>query len=64
MTATNLVVNGDFESWDDANTPTGWTKVENIDQESAVVNGGSYAAKHTGGTKDLGQYIAVVGGNS
>ena len=62
--ATNLVVNGDFESWDDANTPTGWTKVENIDQESAVVNGGSYAAKHTGGTKDLGQYIDVVGGNS
>ncbi len=61
----NLLLNGDFEAWDDANTPTDWTKVENIDQESTDIHGGMYSAKHTGGTKDLGQTIAgIVEGNT
>ncbi|MGE4589773.1 MAG: hypothetical protein AB7E34_09400 [Acidaminococcaceae bacterium] len=61
---TELLVNGTFESWDDSNTPTGWDHIENISQESIEVHGGTYSAKHLGGTKDLGQYINVTGGNS
>jgi len=60
-----LLLNGDFESWDDSNTPTSFTKIENIDQESTEVHSGNYAAKHTGGTNDLGQTITgIVPGNS
>jgi carbohydrate binding protein with CBM4/9 domain len=61
---TEILVNGGFESWDNLTTPTGWTKVENIDKDSTGVHGGTYAAKHTGGTKDLGQYLTVTPGNS
>ena len=60
---TDILANGDFESWDDANHPTSWSKAENIDQESGsgLVHGGTYSAKHTGaGTKDLGQYISGI----
>ncbi len=60
----NLLLNGDFELWDDSNTPTSWTKVESITQESGTVNGGTYSAKHTGGTSDLGQSIAVTAGET
>ncbi|MBU2927842.1 T9SS type A sorting domain-containing protein [Winogradskyella psychrotolerans] len=57
----DLIVNGTFESWDDANNPTGWTKAENVDQESSETHGGDYSAKHTGdGTKDLSQTIAGI----
>lgn len=55
-----LLVNGTFEAWDDVNTPTGWTKVEAVDQESTEVHTGTYAAKHTGGTSDLGQTITGI----
>ncbi|MCK4812930.1 MAG: carbohydrate binding domain-containing protein, partial [Candidatus Marinimicrobia bacterium] len=61
---TEILVNGDFETWADASTPTGWTKVENITQEATEVHGGTYSAKHIGGTKDLGQYVTATPGNS
>jgi len=62
-----MMLNGGVESWDDATHPTDWTVVYNIDQESdaANVHGGAWSAKHTGGTKKLGQTInGVVGGDS
>ncbi|MDV7186497.1 T9SS type A sorting domain-containing protein [Lutibacter sp. TH_r2] len=57
-----MLLNGNFESWDDSTSPTNWTKVENITQESATANihGGTYSAKHVGGTKDLGQSITSI----
>ena len=64
VNAQNLLLNGDFEMWDDSNTPTSWTKVESITQESVTLHGGTYSAKHVGGTKDLGQYIAITGGTT
>ena len=54
-----VLLNGTFESWDDPNTPTSWTHVENITQESTIVHGGTYSAQHIGGTKDIGQTIVV-----
>ncbi|MFB0937339.1 MAG: hypothetical protein QMB29_00210, partial [Urechidicola sp.] len=40
-----LLLNGGFESWDDATSPTSWTKAENTDQESTEFHTGTYAAK-------------------
>ncbi len=47
--AQNLVPNGNFESWDDPNTPTSWTHDAGvtIDQESGTVYQGTYSAKVT-----------------
>jgi len=62
-----ILLNGDMEAWDDANTPTSWTHVENIDQEAGAgnIHGGTWSAKHTGGTKDLGQLVGgIIGGDS
>lgn len=57
----DLLLNGNFETWTDANTPTSWTKIENVDQESTEVHGGNYAVMHTAdGTKDLGQTITGI----
>ena len=39
-----------------------WTKAESVDQESTEVHSGTYSAKHTGGTNDIAQNIAVVAG--
>lgn len=55
-----VLVNGDFESWDDTTTPTGWTHIESAEQESTEVHGGTYSVKHTGGTSDLGQLITGI----
>jgi len=56
-----MLLNGDFESWEDPNNPTSWTHVENIDQETTEIHGGANSAKHTGdGTKDLGQTIPGI----
>jgi hypothetical protein len=41
VSAQNLVLNPGFEDWDDATTPTSWTKVENVDQESTEVHSGT-----------------------
>ncbi len=62
--AQNVLLNGDFESWDDGNTPTGWTHVENITQEDTAVHDGTYSAKHVGGIKDLGQTVNVTPGQT
>jgi len=63
-----LLTNGNLESWDDATTPTGWTKAEVLDQESTDIHGGTYAAKRDGtvnpGTKDLAQTVTVTGGDN
>jgi hypothetical protein len=60
-----MLLNGDFENWDSDTAPTSWTKIENTSKESTEKHGGSFAAKHVGGTKDLGQTIAdVIAGNS
>ena len=60
-----MLVNGDFENWDDDTTPTGQTKVENTNKESTETHGGFFSAMHVGGTKDLGQTIeGVIAGNS
>lgn len=58
----NLLVNGDLEAWDDATTPTGWTKAEALNQEATEVHGGSYSAFRNGGsgTKDLAQTIMGI----
>jgi hypothetical protein len=42
--AQNMVVNGDLEQWNDANTPANWDLFENISQESTTVHGDSYSA--------------------
>ncbi len=63
--AQDVLLNGNFEGWDDATHPTSWTKAENVAQESTAIHGGAFSAKHTGdGTKDLSQTIAVTGGAS
>jgi hypothetical protein len=59
---TEILVNGDLEAWTDANTPTGWHKLESITQDADSVHGGTYSAKHVGGTSDFGQYVPVTGG--
>ena len=62
MQAQELVLNGDLELWDDPNTPTSWTKAENISQETDPVHGGTYSAGHTSadGTKDFQQEISGI----
>ncbi|MBR8535107.1 T9SS type A sorting domain-containing protein [Carboxylicivirga sediminis] len=61
----NLLVNGDFENWDDASTPTGWTKAENVAQETTIIQSGSSAVKQIAdGTKDIAQTIAVTEGQT
>ena len=59
-----VMVNGGFESWDDASTPTGYSKAENTAQESTEVYSGTYSAKHTGGTKDIAQTVPIDGGQT
>lgn len=59
-----VMVNGGFESWDDASTPTGYSKAENTAQESTEVYSGTYSAKHTGGTKDIAQTVQIESGET
>ncbi len=40
----NLVVNGDFESWDNTTTPASWDLFDNVSQESSIIHGGTYSA--------------------
>ncbi|MCG8579044.1 MAG: carbohydrate binding domain-containing protein, partial [Bacteroidales bacterium] len=62
VNAQNLLINGGFENWDNSTTPSTWSKAESTTQESTIVHGGSYSAKHEGGTKDIAQTIAVEPG--
>ena len=58
------LVNGDFETWTDDTTPEGWTKAENTEKESAIIHGGTYSVKHTGGTKDIAQTFDIESGET
>ena len=60
----NLVLNPQFNDWDDDNTPTSWTKVESVTKEAVIFQSADFSAKHVGGTKDLGQTIPVTAGQS
>ena len=64
LNAQNLVLNGDLEAWDDPNTPTSWTKAENITQATTPVHGGTYSAMHTSAssTKDFTQNVMTITG--
>jgi hypothetical protein len=60
-----IMLNGNFESWDNATTPTSYSKAESTEQETTEIHGGSNSAKHTGGTKDIAQTISgIVPGSS
>jgi len=61
LTAQNLVINGDLESWT-GGLPDGWTVAENITQETTTVHGGSSSAGHTSdaSTKDFQQVIGGI----
>ncbi len=54
------LLNGDFENWDNATSPTSFTHIEDASQESIEVHSGAYSVKHTGGTSDLGQLISGI----
>lgn len=61
------MLNGDLESWDDANTPTSWDKAENISQDMIEIHGGTYVAAHesASGTQDFQQNVSgIVGGQN
>ena len=55
-----LLLNGGFENWDNATTPTSYDKAESTAQESTEFHTGTYSAKHTGGTSDIGQTITGI----
>ena len=60
-----IMLNGNFESWDNATTPTSYSKAESTEQETTKIHGGSNSAKHTGGTKDIAQTITgIIPGSS
>ncbi|MDA7706299.1 DUF5011 domain-containing protein [Flavobacteriaceae bacterium] len=55
-----LMLNGDFESWDDSTTPTSYSKAESTMQETVEFHGGANSAKHTGGTSDIAQTVTGI----
>lgn len=57
----NLAVNGDLEVWT-AGAPDGWNLTENISQESTIVNGGSFSAKHTSSDVGSQKFQQIVSG--
>ncbi len=60
-----MLLNGGFESWDDATTPTSWDDIEGVEQEATEIHVGTYAVKQTGGRSDLDQTITgIIPGNS
>lgn len=68
---TNLVTNGNFETWTDASTPANFSPAPftaSISQESVVVYEGTYSAKHqapaTGSVKLQTEVSGIVPGHS
>ena len=61
-----IMLNGNLESWDNATTPTSYSKAESTEQETTESSRRcSNSAKHTGGTKDIAQTITgIVPGSS
>ncbi len=63
----NMVTNGNLESWDNVNTPTGWNLYDNITKDSSVVHSGTYSAMQESAStsKKLSQDInGIVGGQT
>lgn len=58
----NLVVNPGFETWEKTNKPSGWATAQNCLKDSVYIRSGSYSCRHEGGTKYLGQTIAIIPG--
>jgi len=56
------VINPGFENWEKSVKPAGWTTAQNCLKDSGFVHSGKYSCRHDGGTKYLGQTIAVVPG--
>jgi hypothetical protein len=63
---TNLLSNGDFETWTNSTTPGGWVTYQNIAQETTTVHSGTYSAAHTSAAsfKKLIQKVNVVAGHN
>lgn len=59
-----LLVNGNFESWVDSTTPSGYNKAESTARESSIVHSGSHSCKvdASTGTRDILQTVSVRGG--
>ena len=55
-----IMLNGDFEAWDNATSPTSYSKAENTEQETVEFHGGANSAKHTGGRKDIAQTVTGI----
>ncbi|WP_282036512.1 FN3 associated domain-containing protein [Saccharicrinis aurantiacus] len=62
--AQNLVPNGNFESWEDVNTPSDFSTIQNVEQESVIVHSGNFSAKHTGGTKKIAVNVPIEAGKT
>jgi hypothetical protein len=72
ITAANLLVNGDFSNWENAQQPAGWivedTTKAKIEQESGTVRSAPYSCKitrlvtGTGNNYGLRQYVTVTPG--
>lgn len=60
-----LLTNGDLESWDNATTPTGWSKAESVTEETTTTYSGSSSAKTVASsTSDLTQNVSIEPGES
>ena len=61
-----MLLNGNFESWDDTSTPTSYSKAESTTQETTQIHGGTYSAKQlVTSTQDIAQDISgIISGNS
>jgi hypothetical protein len=55
-----IMLNGDFEAWDNATSPTSYYKAQNTEQETVEFHGGANSAKHTGGRKDIAQTVTGI----
>ena len=58
-----ILLNGNFESWDNATTPTSYSKAENTEQETTEIHGGANSAKLTNtstSAKDIAQTVTGI----
>ncbi len=63
-----LVTNGDFETWEDENTPNNFDKAQGITESTAIVHGGTYSAQQTAtedsGKRKLAESVAIEAGKT
>lgn len=60
--AQNLVINPGFEKWEKTSKPYGWTTAQSCVKDSVFIRSGTYSCRQEGGTKYLGQSVAVIPG--